>query len=856
MSKVLDSRAAAQRLQRARPVECIAILHDLRQQHLQLNSYHAAACLTACKNAERWPWTLQLLEELEGLQVEIDDVGCSCAIAACVKHWELALALLLHFARSGSGLLRSHGAALSACAKAKRWEEALGLLHWFEDLELQADVISYGAAINACEWPQALQLMDDMKAKSCEANDFCYSAAMKSLSAELWPLALQMLAELPQPDRRTLNAALTTLGRGRQWQICLDLLRWPAADRISYNIALDACSGNAWVWALVLLDELGEVDEVSLHAAISAMEEQGRWKEALALSWSHVQDPSSLRAAIATLGAAAQWQRALGLFRGHALDVYAGTAAVKACGNAGRWEQALQLVEDLRPVLNAFALTALLTACANAQRWQTALALINEDFPVRRNAFCFSATIAACAKGAQWQQAAELLLRMPEDLVEPNAICLNAALSACERSSQWQHAMQLSESSQIPLDAAGLHVLMCCAELGHWQLALELMARHEDVMSTAALDAAVMACCRAKRWQEALSLGRELLRSPVPGQRLEVLSALKALFEAGHPSLSQQLLHRLAQRIAEERSEFPQDLEQVLLAAAELETVARPQELLPSWIPRFDHRLVAPVTGRLVYQKEVALLRHVLQRCPVGDAAAVELAMDGFGEELGAVGGWAKFAGGSKADVLLSSVMGAAPSPASVLDVGAYCGGSALRLARHLPGAKVVALELDVVLAAVARVMLAFAGLQRVQLCTGHTRQLLPDFAKQSFGAVFMDLWGSQYTEALSLLQRHHLLAPHALLCADNVLRTAAGEFLWRVVNPKAPPGFRTLLLPVTEVVNQDEEDWMSVTVIHRGDSNVFEVPPAVRELQGNSERWRQRATNVGMDPEDRKSVV
>ena len=29
-----------------------------------------------------------------------------------------------------------------------------------------------------------------------------------------------------------------------------------------------------------------------------------------------------------------------------------------------------------------------------------------------------------------------------------------------------------------------------------------------------------------------------------------------------------------------------------------------------------------------------------------------------------------------------------------------------------------------------------------------------------------------------------------------------------------------------------------------------MKVPPAVRELQGNSERWRQRATNVGMDPE------
>eukprot|EP00438_Fugacium_kawagutii_P000765 Skav229099 [mRNA] locus=scaffold92:313791:319370:- [translate_table: standard] len=72
-----------------------------------------------------------------------------------------------------------------------------------------------------------------------------------------------------------------------------------------------------------------------------------------------------------------------------------------------------------------------------------------------------------------------------------------------------------------------------------------------------------------------------------------------------------------------------------------------------------------------------------------------------------------------------------------------------------------------------------------------------------------------------SLLQRHRLLAPHAVICADNVLRTAAAEFLWRVA--RAEPGaggghcggdrwaamarFHSLLLPVTEVVNQDEED-------------------------------------------------
>ena len=38
------------------------------------------------------------------------------------------------------------------------------------------------------------------------------------------------------------------------------------------------------------------------------------------------------------------------------------------------------------------------------------------------------------------------------------------------------------ELGSVSQDTAGLHVLMCCASGGSWQLALELMARHEDVM--------------------------------------------------------------------------------------------------------------------------------------------------------------------------------------------------------------------------------------------------------------------------------------------------------------------------------------------------------------------------------------
>ena len=63
----------------------------------------------------------------------------------------------------------------------------------------------------------------------------------------------------------------------------------------------------------------------------------------------------------------------------------------------------------------------------------------------------------------------------------------------------------------------------------------------------------------------------------------------------------------------------------------------------------YFHTIHESIPGRRLYCHDIFLVptisidstqfrRHVLQRCPVGDAAAVELAMDGFGEELGAVG--------------------------------------------------------------------------------------------------------------------------------------------------------------------------------------------------------------------------
>ncbi|CAE8602827.1 unnamed protein product, partial [Polarella glacialis] len=95
--------------------------------------------------------------------------------------------------------------------------------------------------------------------------------------------------------------------------------------------------------------------------------------------------------------------------------------------------------------------------------------------------------------------------------------------------------------------------------------------------------------------------------------------------------------------------------------------------------------------------------------------ATVAEAFDAFGRDLGSSGSWAKFAGGSKAAALIAAMRAGPPADHSdtfgVLEIGTYCGNSALRLAAALPGVRVTTLELDPILVAIARAIVAFAGL-------------------------------------------------------------------------------------------------------------------------------------------------
>ncbi|CAE8592970.1 unnamed protein product, partial [Polarella glacialis] len=265
----------------------------------------------------------------------------------------------------------------------------------------------------------------------------------------------------------------------------------------------------------------------------------------------------------------------------------------------------------------------------------------------------------------------------------------------------------------------------------------------------------------------------------------------------------------------------------------------------------------------LSYHRELALLRYVLETAQPGHPATVAEAFDAFGRNLGSTGSWAKFAGGSKAMALLAAMRAGPPAPGGqsdsetfgVLEIGTYCGNSALRLAAALPSVRVTTLELDPVLVAIARTLVAFAGLcGAIEVWTGHSALLIPRLKRRlverfqtlrsrpCFSAIFMDRWG--YDKDLALIQEHGLLQQAGgVLVADNVLTTAAASFLWTVAGPTA--SFVSQVVAVSEVADSSQEDWMSVSVSMSQHSELQScleaLPPELAELQTETERFRQR---------------
>ena len=127
--------------------------------------------------------------------------------------------------------LKCFNAAISACEKAAKWEEAVKLLRKMTEVGIRPDVVSYSSAISACEkgvqTDIALSLLDEMKAEGIRPNDYSYNSAITSCEkggAKYTDTALSLFNEMKEAGVKPDGVTYTTITKA-----CFDSTRYSEA---------------------------------------------------------------------------------------------------------------------------------------------------------------------------------------------------------------------------------------------------------------------------------------------------------------------------------------------------------------------------------------------------------------------------------------------------------------------------------------------------------------------------------------------------------------------------------------------------------------------------------------------------
>ncbi|XP_054448840.1 catechol O-methyltransferase [Pteronotus mesoamericanus] len=201
--------------------------------------------------------------------------------------------------------------------------------------------------------------------------------------------------------------------------------------------------------------------------------------------------------------------------------------------------------------------------------------------------------------------------------------------------------------------------------------------------------------------------------------------------------------------------------------------------------------------------KEQRILQYVLQHAVAGDPQSTLDTIDTYCLHKE----WAMNVGDKKGLIVDAVVQEQRPS--TLLELGAYCGYSAVRMARLLPpGARLLTIEINPDYAAITQQMLDFAGLQdRVTVIVGASQDIIPQLKKKydvdTLDMVFLDHWKDRYLPDTLLLEECGLLRKGTVLLADNVIFPGAPDFLAYVRrNSRFESTFFSSYLEYSEVVD------------------------------------------------------
>ena len=213
-------------------------------------------------------------------------------------------------------------------------------------------------------------------------------------------------------------------------------------------------------------------------------------------------------------------------------------------------------------------------------------------------------------------------------------------------------------------------------------------------------------------------------------------------------------------------------------------------------------------TGQIGDGREAAAVKYVLAHARPGDLDDAIATIDRFAYEKS----FLINVGDEKGRILDAAVQRADPDLA--LELGTYCGYSALRIARAAPRATVVSVELSEANAANARRIWAHAGVADRVHCVvgtigdgGATLDTLADtygFGPAELDFVFLDHDKNAYLNDLLGIVDRGWLRPGAIVVADNVGVPGAPKYRgylrgkqgagWDTVEHKTHAEYQTLI--------------------------------------------------------------
>ncbi|CAE8681375.1 unnamed protein product [Polarella glacialis] len=326
------------------------------------------AALHACDRGSRWQHALLLLDMAGEAGYALDVAAQSAAVSACGRagRWERSLLLLqeLHASQGGSADAVARNAAVAACGGAGQWQWASWLL--YQRGGPLPDVVSCSSLVDSLgrvsRWQAALGLLGDMSSMKVEANSVSYAAAISACStAAMWQHALALLEDSKRSkqlySRLGVNSAASACRRAGHWRLAVELLlqqprQQQQQQQQQQQLQQHKATSSETPGIQAQSPSQAVFDPVSFGALLSAYERGGRWELSLHTFFAQNEGPSSTGC------------EALG-------------SAMTVCGRANRWQEALLLAEGRDGTqTDGVSLCCLTRACeASSQKPQTARAV-------------------------------------------------------------------------------------------------------------------------------------------------------------------------------------------------------------------------------------------------------------------------------------------------------------------------------------------------------------------------------------------------------------------------------------------------------------------------------------------------